>query len=171
MQNLILIGMPGSGKSTVGVLAAKALQMDFQDTDLIFQRQIGVPLQALVDQLGTRGFCQKEEACVAALSFTRSVVATGGSVALEETAMQALQKQGRIVFLRASYETIRARLGNIKTRGISMEKGQTLQSLYEERQPFYERWADAILDVDGQTLEETVEGLVALATGVEGEGR
>lgn len=160
MKNVVLIGMPGCGKSTLGVLLAKALAMDFVDTDLVLQRQSGRPLQALVDELGTAGFSRAEEACVLHMDIQGAVVATGGSVALEEEAMAHLAQNGTVVFVRLPYATIEKRLKNMRTRGIAMEKGQTLLDLYSLRQPYYERWADITVDPDGQDVEQTVALLV-----------
>ena len=160
MANVILIGMPGCGKSTLGVLLAKSLMMDFVDTDLIMQNRAGKPLQQLVDELGTEGFSRMEEACIQSLALDNTVIATGGSVALEEGAMMHLAKTGPIVFIKLSYQTIESRLNNISTRGITLEKGQTLQNLYDYRQPFYERWGQIVVEADGQDIEQTVAALV-----------
>lgn len=165
MKNVVLVGMPGCGKSTLGVLAAKALMMDFVDTDLILQRESGKPLQQMVNELGTAGFSEEEERCICRHSLFNAVIATGGSVAMEEKAMAHLSRNALVVFIRLRYETVERRLRNIRTRGIAMEKGQTLRDLYDFRQPFYERWADAVLDADGMTIEETVEQLVELVQG------
>jgi len=159
MRNVVLIGMPGCGKSTLGVLLAKVLMMDFVDTDLLLQKQSGKPLQAMVDELGSDGFSQVEEQFVARLDLTHTVIATGGSVALEDKAMEQLKKSGVIVFVKLSYETIEKRLSNISTRGIAMKKGQTLRDLYDLRQPAYHRWADIIVEADGEDIEQTVSHL------------
>ena len=168
MNNVVLIGMPGSGKSTVGVLAAKALTMDFVDTDLLLQRKAGRPLQQMVDELGTEGFSRVEEACICDLQAHGTVIATGGSVAMEDTAMEHLKENGLVVFLRMPLETLTRRLKNMKTRGIAMEKGQTLRDLYDLRQPAYLKWADAVVDTDGLSVEETVERVVAAVREHEG---
>ena len=160
MRNIVLVGMPGCGKSTIGVLAAKALMMDFVDTDLVLQKQGGKPLQQMVDELGTAGFSAVEEACICSLEYRHTVIATGGSVALEKKAMEHLKKTGLVVFIHLGYEAIEQRLSNIKTRGIAMEKGQTLRDLYNLRQPFYFGCADVVLEADGCTIEETVSKLV-----------
>ena len=160
MANVILIGMPGCGKSTLGVLLAKALTMDFVDTDLIMQKQFGKPLQQLVDELGTEGFSKAEEDCICGLDLHNTVIATGGSVALEERAMEHLSQTGPIVFVKLTCETIERRLKNISTRGITLEKGQTIRDLYEYRQPFYHRWGEIVIEADGQEIEQTVETLV-----------
>ena len=160
MRNVVLVGMPACGKSTIGVLAAKALMMDFVDTDLLLQKQAGKPLQQMVDELGTEGFSDAEEKCICGLQMEHTMIATGGSVALEEKAMEHLRKNALVVFIHLSYESIEQRLSNIKTRGIAMKKGQTLRDLYEYRQPFYFRCADVIIEADGQKVEETVGALV-----------
>ncbi len=160
MANVVLIGMPGCGKSTLGVLLAKALMMDFVDTDLIMQNLSGKPLQQMVDELGTEGFSQAEEDCICSLNLNNTVIATGGSVALEERAMEHLSRNGVIVFVKLTYETIESRLKNISTRGITLEKGQTLRDLYDYRQPFYHRWGQIVVEPDGQDIEQTVEMLV-----------
>ena len=160
MANIILIGMPGCGKSTLGVLLAKALMMDFVDTDLIMQKQSGKPLQQMVDELGTEGFSRAEENCICSLKLENTVIATGGSVALEERAMEYLSSTGVIVFVKLTYETIEGRLKNISTRGITLEKGQTLRDLYDYRQPYYHRWGQIIAEADGQDIEQTVGMLV-----------
>lgn len=160
MANVVLIGMPGCGKSTLGVLLAKALMMDFVDTDLVMQNQSGKPLQQMVDELGTEGFSKVEEDCICSLNLDNTVIATGGSVALEERAMEHLAQNGSIVFVKLSYETIESRLKNISTRGITLEKGQTLHDLYNLRQPYYHRWGQIIAEVDGQDIEQSVEMLV-----------
>ena len=162
MRNVILIGMPGCGKSTVGVLAAKALTMDFVDTDLLLQRKAGRPLQRMVDELGAEGFARVEEACVCGLEARGAVIATGGSVATEDAAMEHLKAGGLVIFLRLTPETLSRRLKNMKTRGIAMEKGQTLRDLYERRQPAYLKWADAVVDAEGLGVEETVARVVAV---------
>ena len=160
MNNVVLIGMPGCGKSTLGVLLAKALMMDFVDTDLIMQNRSGKPLQQMVDELGTDGFSMAEEECICSLNLTNTVIATGGSVALEERAMEHLCKSGVIVFVKLTYDTIESRLKNISTRGITLKKGQTLRDLYDYRQPYYHRWGQIIVEADGQDIEQTVEMLV-----------
>lgn len=161
MKNLILIGMPGSGKSTVGVLCAKALGMPFMDTDLVMQARCGQLLQQLVDELGTDGFLYKEEECILGIDYRNTVIATGGSVALEERAMAHLEKNGVVFYLRLPCEELERRMSNMATRGIAMGPGQTLRSLYDYRAPHYEKHADVIIDADGQTLEETVQAVVS----------
>lgn len=161
MKNLILIGMPGCGKSTVGVLCAKALGMPFLDTDLVLQSRSGKLLQKLVDELGTEGFLRLEEEVILGVDCEGTVLATGGSVALENRAIAHLREKGLAVYLRLPYEEIEHRLRNIATRGIAMGPGESLRTLYDARIPHYERNADLILDCAGQTLEETVSSVVS----------
>ena len=160
MKNVVLIGMPDCGKSTLGVLLAKALMMDFVDTDLIMQNRFGKPLQQLVDDLGPEGFSKAEEDCICSLNLQNTVIATGGSVALEERAMQHLSQNSTIVFVKLTYETIESRLKNISTRGITLKKGQTLRDLYDYRQPYYHRWGQIVVESESKDIEQTVEMLV-----------
>lgn len=160
MKNLILIGMPASGKSTVGVLCAKALGMPFMDTDLVIQAQHGQLLQDMVDELGTEGFLTQEERIILDIRYKNTVIATGGSVALEEKAMAHLKQNGYVFYLNLPYEEIERRLGNIATRGIAMGPGDSLRSLYERRVPHYLKHADVLINAAGQTLEETVSEVV-----------
>ena len=160
MKNLILIGMPGCGKSTVGVLCAKALGMPFLDTDLVLQSRSGRLLQSLVNELGTEGFLRLEEEVILGIACEGTVMATGGSVALEDRAIAHLRRTGVSVYLRLPYAEIERRLRNIATRGIAMGPGESLRTLYDERIPHYERNADIVLDCAGQNLEETVSAVV-----------
>lgn len=161
MDSVILIGMPGAGKSTVGVLLAKALGLDFVDTDLIIQRREGRTLQAIIDTDGLDSFILTEDRIVAGVTAPGCVVATGGSVVFGENAMQNLSRQGRVVYLRAGFDTISGRLSDITTRGVAMNPGQDLRGVYEERCPLYEKYADITVDVDNGSIEQTVAALVA----------
>ena len=117
-------------------------------------------MKQLVDELGTAGFSEAEERCICSLSLDNAVIATGGSVALEEKAMQHLHKSGKVAFIRLSYETVEKRLNNISTRGIAMKEGCTIEQLYEERAPLYERYADITVDCTALTPEECVDAIV-----------
>ena len=156
MNNLVLIGMPGCGKSTVGVVLAKNLAMDFIDSDLLIQRQEGKRLSDIIDQVGDDGFREIENRVNSGIQAERSVIATGGSVVYGEEAMAHLKSIGRVIYLRLTYEQIEERLGNLHARGVSIKPGQTLRDLYEERCPLYERWADITVDCDGKRLREVV---------------
>ena len=154
--NLVLIGMPGCGKSTVGVLLAKALQMDFVDTDIVLQQQQGKKLQEIIDQVGNDAFLKMEEDCVRSLECDQTVVATGGSVVYGKEAMRRLHENGLVVYIRLPYEEIERRLSNLATRGVTLKKGQTLRNLYDERIPLYEAEADYIFEPEEGDVQETV---------------
>ena len=156
MANIVLIGMPGCGKSTVGVLLAKALQMDFVDTDIVLQQQQGKKLQEIIDQVGNDAFLKMEEDCVRSLECDQTVVATGGSVVYGKEAMRRLHENGLVVYIRLPYEEIERRLSNLATRGVTLKKGQTLRNLYDERIPLYEAEADYIFEPEEGDVQETV---------------
>ena len=157
MANIVLIGMPGCGKSTVGVLLAKALQMDFVDTDIVLQQQQGKKLQEIIDQVGNDAFLKMEEDCVCGLECDQTVVATGGSVVYGKEAMRRLHENGLVVYIRLPYEEIERRLSNLATRGVTLKKGQTLRNLYDERIPLYEKYAHVVIDAEHQWLRDTVK--------------
>ena len=160
MDNIILIGMPGSGKSTVGVLLAKTLGFDFIDTDLTLQQREGALLQDIINQRGTEVFLDLERAAICCVQCEQAVISPGGSCVCREQSMAHLKSLGRIVYLRLPLEQVEARLNNISTRGIAMEPGQTLRDLYDYRTPLYEKWADVTVDCAGQSLEETVAAVL-----------
>nr|WP_276858318.1 shikimate kinase [Intestinimonas timonensis] len=157
MNNIVLIGMPGAGKSTVGVLLAKTLGYAFLDTDLVIQEREGRLLQDLVDELGVEAFLDREAAAIVSVDCDRTVIATGGSVVCRDGAMEHLKDLGRIVYLQLPLEELERRLHNISTRGIAMAPGETLAHIYDYRSPLYQKYADLTVAVDRQTLEETVE--------------
>lgn len=158
-NNIILIGMPASGKSTVGVILAKLIKYRFVDTDLILQEETDQTLIEIIAERGLDGFLQLENEVVAGLDTRHSVIATGGSVIYGEEEMTNLKRLGTIVYLKHRYEVINSRLTNITTRGVAMQEGQTLLDLYRERTPLYEKYADITLEADGLTTEQTVEAI------------
>ncbi len=160
MPNVILIGMPACGKSITGVVLAKTMRKSFIDTDLLIQEKEERPLQEIINESGNDYFRKVEEEVLCSVDTSNSVISTGGSAIYYDTAMKHLKEQGTIVYLKVSLETIEARLNNIKTRGVTMEKGATIASLYEERIPLYEKYADIIIDADGFEVEDTVEAII-----------
>ena len=157
MDNVTLIGMPGSGKSTVGVLLAKALGYGFLDTDLVLQHQEGKQLQTLVDTLGVSGFLAVETTAICSIDCHRHVISPGGSVVCSPDAIAYLKQMGPVIYLRVPLDELTCRIHNISTRGIAMDEGQTLESLMAYRAPLYEQYADLIVDsVTGDHLETTV---------------
>lgn len=154
-MNIIMIGMPGCGKSTVGVLLAKALNLNFTDCDLIIQTKKGASLQEIINERGTKGFLEVEEAVLCELEAEDTVLATGGSAVYSERAMKHLAKNAIAVYIKLPYAEIERRLTNLKTRGVAMGEGKTLLDVYNERVPLYERYADVTVDADGLDIEAT----------------
>ena len=154
-KNVILIGMPGSGKSTVGVVLAKVLGYRFIDSDLEIQSQEGKRLPELIE-----GFLDIEARVNASIEAERCVIATGGSVVYRDSAMQHLKEIGTVVYLKLTCEELEERLGDLRCRGVALQEGQTLQSLYEERIPLYEKYADITVDETNMSVEETMEQVV-----------
>ena len=156
MKNITLIGMPGSGKSTVGVLLAKALGFGFLDTDLLIQQREGALLQELLDSRGLNAFLDAEEAAIRSIACTGCIIAPGGSAVCRPGAIGHLRTLGRVVYLKLPLETLARRIENITTRGIAMAPGETLAHIYDYRLPLYRKYADLTVEVERQTLEETV---------------
>ena len=145
-KNIVLIGMPGSGKSTVGVLLAKAMSRYFLDTDVFIQAILDKPLQEIIDNQGLEAFCKIEEEYVACIDIKNAVIATGGSVVYSEKAMANLGADAIIIHLDLPYEDIEHRVRNLYTRGVVMEKSQTLKDLYDRRQGLYEKYAQLTIN-------------------------
>ena len=160
MRNIILIGMPGCGKSTVGVVLAKALGMDFIDSDLVIQKQTGKRLSQIIEESGDVGFREIENRINAALEAENSVIATGGSVIYGEEAMCHLKSIGTVVYLKLSCGAIEERLGDLHERGVTIQPGWTLRDLYNERVPLYEQWADLTVDCEQLRLREVVAAIL-----------
>ena len=164
MKNVVLIGMPGCGKSTCGVLVAKALCMDFVDTDLLIQQKEKMPLQAIIDQKGEGCFEQAEESAVCGLSVSGAVIATGGSVVYSQKAMAHLKQNGFVVYLNVSFQTMLKRIADIKSRGILLKQGETLEAMFKSRGALYSQYADFVLDCDDKSIESTVSEIVNLVS-------
>ena len=156
-KNIILIGMPGAGKSTIGVLLAKALRKDFIDTDLLIQSKEGRLLQEIINEQGINSFLAIEAEVLLSLQAVNSVIATGGSAVYSHKAMAHLRQTGIIAYLKLTFEEIERRINNMSSRGIAIVKGQSLFELYQERIPQYEQQADLILDCTGNSIEESVQ--------------
>ncbi len=156
MKNVILIGMPGAGKSTVGVVLAKRLGYTFLDSDLVIQQKYGKLLHELIREHGVEGFWKIENDVNAGLTCDRTVIATGGSAIYGAEAMEHLRSIGTVVYLRLTLPQIEERLGDLTERGVTLREGQDLKALYEERTPLYEKYAHVIIDCDGQRVRELV---------------
>ncbi len=159
-KNIILIGMPGAGKSTLGVLLAKALGMGFLDTDIVIQQREGCILQDILDREGTDVFLLCEESAICSVEPHGYVVATGGSAVYSEKAMAHLARAGVIVYLRTPYEEISRRLRDISTRGVVLKNGATLRQTYDERAPLYERYADITVDCAEESMEQSLDEII-----------
>lgn len=160
MENIVLIGMPGVGKSTVGVVLAKVLGYQFIDADLLIQKKMNMVLSEIIKREGTDGFMKIENEVNASIETDRTVIATGGSVVYCEEAMEHLKSIGTVIYLRLSLESLSKRLGNLVGRGVVLKKGQTLEHLYEERTPLYEKYADLTIDEENQELEDTLQTIL-----------
>jgi len=156
MNNIVLIGMPGSGKSSTGVVLAKSMGMEFVDSDIVIQRREGKRLSEIIDAVGDDGFREIENRVNASLDVSNTVIATGGSVIYGPEAMEHLRQIGTVVYLQLSYPRLEERLGDLHARGVTMKPGQTLLDLYNERCPLYEKFAHITLSCDGLRLREVV---------------
>ncbi|MCM1286065.1 MAG: shikimate kinase [Acetobacter sp.] len=158
-SNIVLIGMPGSGKSTCGVVAAKMLLKNFYDTDLLIQNIEGISLQNIIDAKGIEYFEKAEENAILSLELRGTVIATGGSVVYSDRAMEHLKKLGKIIYLHLDYDNMMNRINNLSSRGIAVKQGKTLLDMYKERLPLYQKWADIIIDCNNNTVEETASAI------------
>ncbi len=162
MKNIILIGMPGVGKSSIGVILAKELGYDFVDSDLIIQGNENRLLSEIIEQEGIDGFLEIEEHVNASLCVQKSVIATGGSVVYGQKAMEHLKSIGCIVYLKLSYQALEERLDNLEGRGVVVKSGQTLKDIYDERTPLYESYADYIIDEKNLDIEHTLQKIAKI---------
>ena len=163
--NLILIGMPASGKSTVGVILAKVIGFDFIDTDLLIQRAEKKRLPQIIKERGVDGFLEVENRVNASVEADHCVIATGGSAVYGEEAMRHFKKIGHIMYLKVDFDTLRKRLRNIKERGVALKEGQTLRDLYDERVALYEKYADTVIEEEGDVEDVIVKILKIIDAG------
>ena len=163
--NLILIGMPASGKSTVGVILAKVLGYGFIDTDILIQRAEKKRLAQIINEVGVDGFLEVENRVNASVEADHCVIATGGSAVYGEDAMRHFKEIGHIMYLKTDFETIRKRLGNIRQRGVALREGQTLRDLYDERSVLYEKYADTVIEESGDAEDVVVSILKVIQSG------
>ena len=161
-NNIVLIGMPGVGKSTVGVILAKVLGYEFIDADLLIQKREQKLLKEIIAERGLEGFLEVENSVNAGIEAEGAVIATGGSVVYCREAMEHLKKIGTVVYLKLDYELLQRRLGNLKGRGVVLRDGQTLEELYEERVPLYETYADVTVDEKNLGVERTLQKIIRL---------
>lgn len=160
MNNITLIGMPGVGKSTLGVVLAKVLGFQFLDSDLLIQKQEKRRLHRIIAEEGIERFKEIENSVNASIDVTDTVIATGGSVVYGQEAMEHLKSVGKVVYLKLSYKELKKRIGNLKGRGVVLKEGQTLLDLYEERIPLYEKYADIVVDEENKSLESALQAVL-----------
>ena len=162
-DNVVLIGMPGVGKSTLGVVLAKLMQYKFIDADLLIQDQCDRSLQKLIDACGPEGFVEVENEVLSELETSQSVIATGGSAVYSQEAMEHLTQIGTVVYLRVAPEELGRRLGDLEHRGVVMMGGKamSLEELYDERQPLYEKYAEVTVDIDGLDIADAAHKVAA----------
>lgn len=160
MKSIVLIGMPGAGKSTVGVILAKVIGYHFTDSDLLIQEQEKCLLNEIIERDGLEGFIAIENRVNRGIRIENTIIATGGSIIYSPEALEHLRQIGIVVYIHLSYETIEKRLGNIKQRGVAFREGQTLQALYDERCPLYEKYAHIIVDGDSLGMEELMNKII-----------
>lgn len=162
MKNIILIGMPAVGKSTVGVVVAKRMGYEFIDTDLLIQKQEKRLLKEIIAEVGNEGFLEIENQVNCDLEAEHAVISPGGSVVYCEEAMQHFKEIGTVIYLHAAYEDIYKRITNAKNRGVVLKEGQTLKDLYDERVKLFEKYADYTVSEEGLSLEETIDMVLEL---------
>lgn len=159
-KNIVLIGMLGVGKSTIGVILAKELGYQFIDSDLVIQQQEKRLLREIIEQEGVDGFLEIENQVNAGIQAEGAVIATGGSAVYGAEAMEHFRQTGTVVYLRLTYEKLKKRLGNLRGRGVVLRKGQTLHDIYRERSVLYEKYADIIIEETGRDIEATLREIL-----------
>lgn len=157
--NVILIGMPGSGKTTIGTELSEYIGFGYVDSDSVIVAREGKRLNEIIAEQGREAFLDIEAKVNSEICADRCVIATGGSVIYREKAMEKLKTLGTIVYLKLSCQTIASRLGDLKKRGVAMKEGNTLQDLYNERSPLYEKYADIVVELDGKSVQESVKAV------------
>lgn len=162
-SNVVLIGMPGSGKSTLGIVLAKIMNKQFMDADIVIQNQCDKTLQKLIDAMGPEGFIQVENEILSGLSAENTVIATGGSAVYSDEAMKHLAEIGTVVYLKISYEQLVSRLSDLQERGVVLKGGigMSLRELYDERLPLYEKYAGITVDVDDLSITAAARKVAA----------
>lgn len=162
MKNIILIGMPGAGKSTVGVVLAKRMGYAFVDADLVIQSREGKLLHEIISEHGVEGFWRVEESVGESIEAERTVIATGGSAVYGPKAMAHYKQIGTVVYLSLPLDEIRERLGDLNERGVTLREGQDLSGLYRERIPLYEKYADVTVACEGLSIREIVKKIAEI---------
>ena len=159
-MNVILIGMPGCGKSTCGVLVAKSMCKSFLDTDLLIQQNEGMKLSEIINKKGVEGFNEAERNSVLTLYTKNCIIATGGSMVYHDDAMNKLKEDGVVIYLEISFKNMMRRIRNFKSRGVVLKEGYTPKDMYDERTTLYKKYADIVIDVNKNSIDNTVEAII-----------
>lgn len=159
-ENITLIGMPGVGKSTIGVILAKIIGYEFIDSDIVIQKQEGKLLREIIAEVGSEGFLKIENRIHTEMDVNRSIISPGGSICYCTDGLEHLREISTVVYLKLDYEELEHRLGNLTARGVVLKDGQTLRDLYEERTPLYEKYAHVTIDETGLQVEETLQAVM-----------
>ena len=159
-NNIILIGMPASGKSTVGVILAKILGMDFIDTDIVIQQREGFRLNEIIDKYGIDEFLKREEQIILDIKVSNTIISTGGSAVYSESGMKHLSRSSKVIYLEVGLEEMKNRLQDIKERGVVLRTGENIDEMYETRSKLYERYADVTVTEAGNSIDNTVEKVI-----------
>ncbi|MCR5848629.1 MAG: shikimate kinase [Lachnospiraceae bacterium] len=159
-KNIVLIGMPASGKSTVGVILAKILGMDFIDTDLVIQQREDSLLNEIINDRGVEGFLKCEEDALLTVNSANTVIATGGSAVYSDSGMRHLSENGTIIYLKVDKDKLFSRLHDINERGVVLRDGESPDEMYEERSVLYEKYAETVIDEGDSSIEETVRRII-----------
>ena len=160
MKNIILVGMPGCGKSTLGVILAKKINYGYIDSDSVIVALQGKLLPDLIEELGNEAFLDLEARVISSITPQRCVISTGGSAIYREDVIKKMKENGVVIYLKISFEEVEKRLGDLKERGVVLKKGFSLRDLYEERDPLYEKSADIVVELDGNSIEKNAEKLI-----------
>ena len=167
-ENIILIGMPGAGKSTLGVVLAKILGYEFIDADLLIQGKLDKTLQKIIDACGPDGFIEVENEVLCTLSTSHAIIATGGSAVYSDEAMKHLSEIGHVVYLQISYDELKSRLSDLQERGVVLKNGvgMSLHELFDERKPLYEKYAEVTVNVDALTITAAARKVASALKGL-----
>lgn len=159
-SNITLIGMPGVGKSTIGVILAKIIGYEFIDSDILIQKQEGKLLKDIIAEAGSTGFLEIENQLHAQLDVTNSIISPGGSICYCPEGMEHLREISTVVYLKLDYPKLKHRLGNLTARGVVLKNGQSLRDLYKERTPLYEKYAHIVINETGLSVEKTIQAVM-----------
>ncbi len=155
-KNIVFVGMPASGKSTVGVIVAKVMGMNFIDSDIVIQQRENAILNELIEEYGIDDFLKREEQALLSINVDNTVIATGGSAIYSDAGMKHLSNNATIIYLKVSLDNLKDRLTDLKARGVVIRPGESIEQMYATRSVLYEKYADIIVEEKGTSIEDTV---------------